>query len=171
SISLRNLGMNSCSILMRNRKHSRLFSAFSNLHKGMVSEGKIEATRDELNLEPVLMNGQAFRWTKSEGDVFFGVAVGRLWRIERVDEKIIRWLVVARCSSIAAEKDESALKEYFQMDVPLVDLYEQWKAADANVTRLLENEKMRGIRILAQPPLECLLSFICSANNNIKRIS
>ena len=28
-----------------------------------------------------------------------------------------------------------------------------------------------GIRLLRQPPLECLYSFICSTNNNIPRIT
>ncbi|GMR34134.1 hypothetical protein PMAYCL1PPCAC_04329 [Pristionchus mayeri] len=137
----------------------------------MVSTGAIKASRGILNLEPILLNGQAFRWIKAETGAFYGVAHSRLWRLEREDEESVRWLVLARSSKTTVDKDETVLRKYLQMDVSISDLYDHWKKADENFERFLLDEKLRGIRILEQEPLECLLSFICSANNNIKRIS
>ncbi|KAF8387067.1 hypothetical protein PRIPAC_76209 [Pristionchus pacificus] len=137
----------------------------------MVSKGILKAASEVLNLEPVLLNGQAFRWIKSETGALYGVAYSRLWRLERADEASIHWRVLARHSNTTVEKDETVLRKYLQMDVPLADLYEQWKAADVNFERFLKDGRLKGIRIVEQEPLECLLSFICSANNNIKRIS
>lgn len=51
----------------------------------------------------------------------------------------------------------------------LTDLYEQWSSQDPNFKK--KAAQFTGIRILRQDPWEALVSFICSSNNNIARIS
>ena len=64
----------------------------------------------------------------------------------------------------------SALRKYFQLDVPLSDLYKEWSVADP--VRLKRIAKaIPGVRMIDQDPWECLISFICSSNNNIPRIA
>ena len=61
------------------------------------------------------------------------------------------------------------LQDYFQLNVPLKDLSEKWALLDSNFkTRF---GYIRGLRVLRQDPLETLFAFICSANNNIPRIT
>lgn len=62
---------------------------------------------------------------------------------------------------------------FFQLGVSLASLYAQWKKNDENFAKALKisGPLLEGIRILAQDPIETLFSFICSSNNNIKRIS
>lgn len=61
------------------------------------------------------------------------------------------------------------LKDYFQLDVDLEKLYKEWALKDAVFTKF--QDRFKGIRILRQDPWENLISFICSSNNNITRIS
>ncbi|THH27499.1 hypothetical protein EUX98_g6691 [Antrodiella citrinella] len=63
----------------------------------------------------------------------------------------------------------SWIRDYFQLDVDLTLLYSQWSKADPVFQNL--KDRFEGIRILRQDPFECLLSFICSSNNNIARIT
>jgi N-glycosylase/DNA lyase len=51
----------------------------------------------------------------------------------------------------------------------LTDLYNQWSDSDPNFKKKALN--FTGIRILRQDAWEALVSFICSSNNNIARIS
>ena len=51
----------------------------------------------------------------------------------------------------------------------LKGLYAQWALADERMRIIVE--ALPGMRILRQPPVECLFSFICSSNNNISRIT
>ena len=60
------------------------------------------------------------------------------------------------------------MRDYFQLDVDLVSLYENWSSRDDTFKRVSSNYS--GVRILRQDPVENLFSFICSSNNNIKRI-
>ena len=64
---------------------------------------------------------------------------------------------------------EEYLRDYFQLDTPLVPLYEQWGKCDDRLRRIAE--VIPGVRILRQNPVECLFSFICSSNNNVPRIT
>lgn len=61
--------------------------------------------------------------------------------------------------------DEDLVKDYFNLHVDLKKLYAEWSKDKRFHGRLA------GIRILRQDPWENLCSFICSSNNNIKRIS
>lgn len=61
------------------------------------------------------------------------------------------------------------LKDYFQLDIDLEGLYQQWSERDSNFKKQAMN--LRGIRILKQDLVENLFSFICSSCNNISRIS
>lgn len=61
------------------------------------------------------------------------------------------------------------LRDYFQLDVDLGKLYHEWAQRDEVFMRL--QDRFSGIRILRQDPWENLVSFICSSNNNIGRIT
>lgn len=62
------------------------------------------------------------------------------------------------------------LKDYFSLHISLADLYTQWSEKDPHFKKIATSQ-FEGIRILRQDPWENLCSFICSTNNNIKRIS
>ncbi|KAH8049309.1 8-oxo-7,8-dihydroguanine DNA N-glycosylase [Aureococcus anophagefferens] len=57
-----------------------------------------------------------------------------------------------------------ALREH-----PFGELYGGWSRADARFAKIAA--VVDGARVLRQDPLECLISFICSSNNNIPRIT
>lgn len=61
------------------------------------------------------------------------------------------------------------LRKYFQLDHSLPALYNEWSNADPRLATIAKC--IPGVRILDQDPWECLVSFICSSNNNIPRIT
>lgn len=63
----------------------------------------------------------------------------------------------------------SILKNYFQLEVDLEKLYHEWSASDPYFSTVAVS--FEGIRILRQDPTENLLSFVCSSNNHISRIT
>lgn len=64
---------------------------------------------------------------------------------------------------------EALIHHYFNLEYNLSDLYEQWAASDPNFKK--KAVQFAGIRIMRQDAWETLVSFICSSNNNIARIS
>ncbi|OCH93382.1 DNA glycosylase [Obba rivulosa] len=61
------------------------------------------------------------------------------------------------------------IEDYFQLHIDLNDLYDQWSERDPVFQAI--KQRFAGIRILRQDPFENLMSFICSSNNNITRIT
>ncbi|EPQ58306.1 DNA glycosylase [Gloeophyllum trabeum ATCC 11539] len=61
------------------------------------------------------------------------------------------------------------IRDYFQLDVDLVALYNSWADRDPVFRKF--RDRFEGIRMLRQDPWENLISFICSSNNNIVRIT
>ncbi|XP_035234135.1 N-glycosylase/DNA lyase-like, partial [Stegodyphus dumicola] len=71
--------------------------------------------------------------------------------------------------TMSSEKLDEMLRDYLNLHVKLEDLYKVWNKCDENFKEV--SRKFKGIRILRQDPVENLISFICSANNNIPRIT
>lgn len=69
------------------------------------------------------------------------------------------------------DNDLIFIKDYFQLDIDLDNLYKDWSIRDNHFNLINTSNKFNGILILRQDPWECLISFICSSNNNISRIS
>ncbi|TFY81035.1 hypothetical protein EWM64_g2969 [Hericium alpestre] len=61
------------------------------------------------------------------------------------------------------------MRDYFQLDIDLVKLYDEWGERDPVFVSF--RSRFEGIRMLRQDPWENLVSFICSSNNNIARIT
>ena len=111
--------------------------------------------------------GQAFRWrqvTSPElGDHFEGTIFGNFVRATQQDSEVF----------FTSEPDPPStfrpiLEDYLGLSHDLDSIYDAFRE-DPVLAPLVE--KYPGLRILRQDPWECLVSFICSANNNIKRIS
>jgi len=67
------------------------------------------------------------------------------------------------------EELRRALWDYFQLDTSLPKLYEEWSLSCPRLATIAKC--IPGVRIVKQDPWECLVSFICSSNNNIPRIT
>uniref|UniRef100_A0A3Q3XQN2 N-glycosylase/DNA lyase n=1 Tax=Mola mola TaxID=94237 RepID=A0A3Q3XQN2_MOLML len=66
------------------------------------------------------------------------------------------------------EEEKEMLRDYFQLNVKLQDLYREWGDTDPHFRHIAHI--FTGVRMLRQDPTECLFSFICTSNNHISRI-
>ena len=115
------------------------------------------------DLRGTLCGGQAFRW-REEGDGWFcGVIFGNVVRMRRAEDGI---------EFVSAPDDEASLvslvRDYLRVDDDMDEVYGAL-SEDEHLARAVKQH--RGLRVLRQEPWECLIGFICSANNNIPRIT
>ena len=140
----------------------------------------------ELSLKFTLPSGQSFRWRKRapspdhKWDVWVGVIGQNVVSLTQ-DEKagLLHYDFLNRdFSTTSASGDrkrvkrgdeEAVIRDYFQLDTSLRDLYQEWRERDARFCSVAD--RFPGVRVLRQDPVENLFSFICSSCNNIKRIS
>lgn len=122
-----------------------------------------------LDLDNTLYSGQAFRWRRdgpdSDGDEqwLYGVLFNNIVKMRQTPEGV---------EFFSSPDDEQALeplvRDYLRLHDDLEAIYRQI-CIDHRVRACISC--YRGMRILRQEPWECLVSFICSANSNIPRIS
>ena len=131
-----------------------------------------------LRLAPTLLSGMSFRWTRvldagggDDDQTFVGVVGCTLYQLR--ETAVTTWWR-ARCGDggggggVAEAEAEAALRKHLSLDrgvepsewAQYTSLPEYWHAADA----------LPGVRVLSVlSKLECLVAFVGSANNNIKR--
>lgn len=134
---------------------------------------QINIANGELYLENVLQAGQAFRWVLNEVKNHYSSTM-KIGSKGRYSVVILRQPSpeVLEYASLDNSCDLKVLKEhlvkYFRLEVSLHDLHsKQWLPNDSR----FEDFKPKGVRMLGQEPWETLVSFICSSNNNISRIT
>lgn len=153
----------------------------------------LTANREELDLYKTLFSGQAFRWKKllieeENADntmndsssalkciyscVLCLSANGRgegspLFVALRNSHVGVQFSTLLD-SPVSDQELKIMLESYFQLHVSLTDLFDQWMT-DGNFKE--KAPFFVGQRVCRQPQIENIFSFICSSNNNIKRIS
>ncbi|KAA1469465.1 DNA glycosylase [Dentipellis sp. KUC8613] len=137
----------------------------------------------QLSLAAVLKCGQSFRWssypllalTPSEPSHEYRLCLrDRVVCLRQSPDTLFYRSVFAGPpphppDDVCEAETLTWLKDYFQLDVDLVKLYDEWSERDP-VFRSFRT-RFEGIRMLRQDPWENLISFICSSNNNISRIT
>jgi len=133
---------------------------------------KFICPKTNLRLDITLKCGQSFRWKlhrpqsfSCDTPVYIGVLQKRLLLVTQDDFHIFYHCV----NQPSLEDTEEHLKDYFQLKVDLANLYSEWAKNDPIFDKI--SLDYPGVRMLRQDPLENVFSFICSANNNIARIS
>ncbi|KAK6454206.1 8-oxoguanine DNA glycosylase [Scheffersomyces xylosifermentans] len=135
----------------------------------------------EVSLAKVLRCGQTFRW-KNINNVWSFAIEDRIVFLKQDEESIqyshlLSEKVAEQKPQAAAEKETlEFVKDYFNLSVNLVELYDHWSSKHEPFKKstkgsLTPFNSFQGIRILRQDPWETVVSFICSSNNNVKRIS
>ncbi len=123
------------------------------------------AVDQPFDLAASLESGQAHRWAypKAGGDGWYtGVIRGDLVRIRQTPEAM-----EFQCSPSSAAYMAPRLASYFRLDDDIEAIYADINR-DPRVAEMVE--RYPGLRVLRTEPWECLVAFICSANNNIQRI-
>ncbi|KAJ3393153.1 8-oxoguanine glycosylase ogg1 [Chytriomyces hyalinus] len=128
---------------------------------------------NELRLSTTLFNGQSFSWVQTGprhySNVFGGVIV--TLRQMGAGQAPVEYAVWPKNKS-ASDNIGQELSDYFQLHLSCTQQLEQWRAKDSNFARRVPtSSRLNGTRLLRQPPVECLFAFVCSANNNIARIT
>ncbi|KAI3406513.1 OGG1 [Candida oxycetoniae] len=137
---------------------------------------KIPISESEVCLSRVLRCGQTFRW-KNINNIWSFAIRDRIILLQQ-DHENLYYSHILRVDKRGTDKETfSFLNDYFTLDVKLEELYNSWKQSHSKYITVKQAEAaspfdlFTGIRILRQDPWECLISFICSSNNNVKRIS
>ncbi len=115
------------------------------------------------------------RWIEQNSNEFIGVLSSYVVRLQHQNDNLRYTFFINNEDLIQTSNDndrrvETALilDNYFQLTIKLTDLFDKWCKSDA---RFEKGQIPIGIRVLAQEPLENLISFICSSNNNVQRIT
>ena len=112
-------------------------------------------------LDKVLDGTQDFRWCQREDGWHSGVLCRNLVHIRQVDGGV----------EYHANSDlDDLLRSYFRLDENLQAIYDDISSRDDKIAKLVK--KYPHLRVLRQPdPWECTVSYICSANANIQKIT
>ena len=109
------------------------------------------------SLDQTLSCGQVFRWRKEDHGWWYGVVEDQIIKIRQIEDQLFFEGVPAKF-----------IRHYFSLDLDLpgiLDSVDHDPIIHAAIRRCL------GLRIVRQPPWECIVSYICSTNSNIPTIT
>lgn len=122
----------------------------------------LQVPPNELRCDVTLVCGQSFRWRSVGHSMWRGVLGSHVVTLRQTAQDVLY-------QSIPDANIDDALRDYFQLHVPLAPLFRRWSKADSRFARVAP--AFTGLRVLRIDPVECLFSFLCSSANNITRIT
>lgn len=112
------------------------------------------------DLADVLDGTQDFRWFPKQDGWYSGVLAGNLLHVRQVHGGL---------EYRAGNDLSNLLRRYLRLDDDLDSARAELAAVDVHMRELVKRH--RHLRVLRQPdPWECMVAYICSANNNVARI-
>ena len=111
-------------------------------------------------LDLLWLQAQAFRWCEQDG-WYYGFVGGHLIKVRNCEGGI------EFRSNLAEGSLADDVRAYFRLDQDITAVHDALRGA--GLGKLVH--EYGCMRILRQDPWECLVAYICSQNNNIKRIT
>ena len=124
-------------------------------------------TSRTFNLAYTLGGGQSFRWKEVAHNEWVGVLGKSILLFKQFPDRTECRIMDSADDN--PDKTKRDVEEFLRLETDLEKLYKHWSERD-QYFRTIE-ERVSGIRLLRQDPVETIFSFICSTNNNIPRIS
>ena len=113
-------------------------------------------------LELGWLRDQAFRWSEPHDDGwFYGVIDGNPVKVRHADGGM------EFRSNVPEESIAERVKNYFRLDLDIELLYWDFVRHAPELLPMFD----KGTRVLRQDPWECLVAYVCSQNNSVKRIA
>uniref|UniRef100_A0A1B6L4H6 N-glycosylase/DNA lyase n=1 Tax=Graphocephala atropunctata TaxID=36148 RepID=A0A1B6L4H6_9HEMI len=157
-------------------------------------EGKIYCRACDLQLHVTFNCGQCYRWNLQKDGSWIGVFHHCIWTVKHENDHLFykvngnykRALVendnlkdilpkYLKAANISEQNigDEVLLDcllwDYFRLFEDLDKHYRRWSECDSNFRE--KADKFYGLRMLKQDSEEILITFVCSSNTTIKRIT
>lgn len=123
--------------------------------------------QSELSLPLTFPTGQTFRWRQTGPLQYTGTIGPHLISLKHHQRNGDIYYYIHRSSSEPTAT--SALLDFLNTSISLSELWEVFSSSDSRFAELAEH--LAGARVLRQDPVECLVQFLCSSNNNIGRIT
>ncbi|KAG8378240.1 hypothetical protein BUALT_Bualt08G0117100 [Buddleja alternifolia] len=126
----------------------------------------LNINKKELYLPLTFPTGQTFRWKKTGPLQYTGPIGPHLVSLKQLEDNGVGYFC-----HFTDDEDTARLSlfDFLNMGICLNEMWSEFKACDERFAELALY--LEGARVLRQEPLECLIQFICSSNNNIQRIT
>lgn len=130
----------------------------------------IKKSEDSDNFQKISSKSLNRQSTNNYKQKFIGVMYNNFWELQQSDD-YLEYKIYASNSNLNQSKNfyDNLLIEYFNLNINLQELIEKWKLSSQHFEKI--NKQFSSIRLLKQEPFENIISFLCSQNNNIKRIT
>lgn len=117
---------------------------------------------NQLNIYSTINSGQYFLWENRQ-NVWYGIYEDTVLKVSSIldNNKILY-------EYDSFPKIENWERRVFRLDDNYDQIIKEISKKDLAMDKI--TKQYRGLRIMRQKPIQCIISFLCSSNNNIPRI-